>query len=74
MSSVNAEHAATIGIVHLYFMFFSSTPIILLYLHVMEDMDDTEFNVIFSKDFDDNYENIMNCVVEHIIVATNMFW
>lgn len=55
-------------------MFFSSTPIILLYLHGMEDMDDTEFNVIFSKDFDDNYENVMNCVVEHIIVATNMLW
>ena len=29
-------------------------------------MDDPQFNVIFNKEFDDDYKNIMNRVVDHI--------
>jgi hypothetical protein len=29
-------------------------------------MDDPRFNVIFNKDFDDDYDNVMNRIVDHI--------
>ena len=29
-------------------------------------MDDPRFNVIFNEDFDGNYDNVMNCIVDHI--------
>ena len=38
----------------------------LLYLHVIEDMNDPQFNVIFSGDFDNDNESVMNRIVEHI--------
>ena len=38
----------------------------IIYLLVIVDMEGTWFNVIFNKDFDDNYENVMNRVVDHI--------
>ena len=47
-------------------MFFSSTLVILLYLHVMNDIDDPQFNATFNKKFDNTYENMMNRIVKHI--------
>jgi hypothetical protein len=29
-------------------------------------MDDLWFNVIFNEDFDDDYDTVMNCIVDHI--------
>jgi hypothetical protein len=29
-------------------------------------MDDPRFNAIFNEDFDDDYDNVMNCIVDHI--------
>jgi len=29
-------------------------------------MDDSWFNAIFNEDFDDNYDNVKNCIVDHI--------
>ena len=36
------------------------------FLHVFEDMDDPRFNVILNEDFDDDYDNIMNLIIDHI--------
>ena len=38
----------------------------IFYLHVIEDMDNPQFNVIFNKIFDDDYDNVINCIVDHI--------
>jgi hypothetical protein len=35
-------------------------------LHVIEVMDDPRFNDIFNGDFDDNYDNVMNRIIDHI--------
>jgi len=37
-----------------------------VYLLVIVDMEGAWFNVMFNKDFDDNYKNVMNRVVDHI--------
>jgi hypothetical protein len=29
-------------------------------------MDDSWFNVIFNEDFDYNYDNVINCIIDHI--------
>ena len=35
-------------------------------MHAIEDIDDPRFNVIFNEDFDDDYDNEMNCIVKHM--------
>jgi hypothetical protein len=49
-----------------YLKFFLLTTYQFFFLHVIEVMDDPRFNVIFYEDFDDNYDNVMNRIVDRI--------
>jgi len=49
-----------------YLNFLLTTYKLFFCLHVIEVIDDPRFNDIFNEDFDGNYDNVMNRIVDHI--------
>jgi len=49
-----------------YCVWFEKLVFNIIHLFSIINMEDVRFNVIFSEDLDDDYENIMNRVVDHI--------